>query len=287
MRDVVALLGFALGLSCQDPAAPPTGSMSSGSGSGSAMRAGSAGSGSGSAGSGTAQASDLGSGSAATPPEPGRVTLPRTGDEPPRKTTKPLARAELERLAGIEFKDFHRQDRGVHERFTEFRHVTTTRPILGVTITIEPCARAEPRRASRPVARKRANAATPGHVCTPMQLELWKARTDELKQSLSKQLIARPETLFEVGTRDVLGTPAIYTYQLAAFFGTDETGQPVGAYSDAYILYYNDGVNEIRVNAAYIDDAVGGTDKLLAIAPREDLEKLAVSFMRYYLHEWR
>jgi hypothetical protein len=273
MRGVVALLVLALGSSCQNPSAPP------------APRTGSAGSGS------AAAAVDVGSGSApAPPPEPGRVGLPKTGGEPPRKTTKPLALAELERLAAIEFKDFQRQDRGVHERITEFRHITKTRPILGVTITIEPCAPVEPPRAG-PKARKRAGSATPGRACTPractpMQLELWKAKTDELKQSLSKQLVARPETLFEVGARDVLGAPAIYTYQLASFFGTDETGQPVGAYSDAYILYYNDGVNEIRVNAAYIDDAIGGTDKLVAVAPREDLEKLAVSFMSYYLHEW-
>jgi hypothetical protein len=120
-----------------------------------------------------------------------------------------------------------------------------------------------------------------------MQLDPWKAKIDELKQSLSKQLVARPETRFEVGTREVLGAAAIYTYQLGAFFGKDETGNPVGAYSDAYILYYNDGVNEIRVNAAYIDDAIGGMDKLLAVAPPEDLEKLAVAFMSYYLHEWR
>jgi hypothetical protein len=276
MRSVVALLGSALGLSCQNTPAPPAGATDRATaGSGSATGPGSA-----------AIAIGMGSGSAAPPPEPGRVTLPRTGNEPPRKTTKPLALATLERLAAIEFKDFIRNDRGVHERITEFRHSTRTRPILGVTITIEPCAPAEPPRAGKRAARKRVGDAAVGRVCTPMQLDLWKAKTDELKQSLSKQLIARPETLFEVGTRDVLGAPAIYTYQLASFFGTDETGQPVGAYSDAYILYYNDGVNEIRVNAAYIDDAIGGMDKLLAVAPREDLEKLAVSFMSYYLHEW-
>jgi hypothetical protein len=282
MRDVVALLGFALGLSCQNPSAPAGATDRATSAGSGAARDGAAGSGSG------AGITGLGSGSdpAPAPPEPGRVTLPRTGDEPPRKTTKPLPLAVLQRLAAIEFKDFRRQDRGIHERLTEFRHSTTTRPILGVTITLEPCAPAEPPRAGRPKPRKRPGNATPGRVCTPMQLELWKARTDELKQSLSKQLIARPDTLFEVGAREVLGAPAIYTYQLGSFFGNDETGQPVGAYSDAYILYYNDGVNEIRVNAAYIDDAIGGTDKLLAVAPREDLEKLAVSFMSYYLHEW-
>jgi hypothetical protein len=120
-----------------------------------------------------------------------------------------------------------------------------------------------------------------------MELDAWKAKGDELKQFLSKQLVARPDTRFEVGTREVLGVPAIYTYQLGAFFGKDERDQPVGAYSDAYILYYNDGVNQIRVNACYLDDMIGGIDKLLAVAPPEDLEKLAVAFMRFYLHEWK
>jgi hypothetical protein len=45
-------------------------------------------------------------------------------------------------------------------------------------------------------------------------------------------------------------------------------------------------VNQIRVNAAYLDDAVGGIDHLLAVAPPEDLEKLAVAFLEFYVHEW-
>src|SRR5262249_54978838 len=183
--------------------------------------------------------------------------------------------------AAFEFKDFQHQDRGATDRFIEFRHSTKTRPILGVTMTIEPCER------SRPTTRKPAPGVAPGHACTPMALEAWKAKTRELKESLSKALIARPETHFEVGVRDLLGTPAIYTYQLGAFFGDDERGNPVGSYSDAYILYYNDGINQIRVNVAYLDDAVGGVDNLTAIAPREDLERLAVAFMSFYVHEWQ
>ena len=295
MRGVVALLGFALGVGCQNPESGAGSATSagpaSGSGSAAASRMGSGGSNTVSGGSNTVSGgADTVSASPSTspaPPRPARVTLPKTGTEPPHRTTKPLPLAELERLAAIEFKDFDHQDRGVTARITEFRNSTKTRPILGVTITIEPCDRAKPQRPSRSAARRRAGNAMPGHVCTPMDLDRWKARTDELKQSLSKALIARPETRFEVGTRDVLGVPAIYTYQLGSYFGKDETGNPVGSYSDAYILYYNDGVNEIRVNASYLDDAIGGMDKLLAVAPPEDLEKLAVAFMSYYLHEWK
>ena len=120
-----------------------------------------------------------------------------------------------------------------------------------------------------------------------MALDAWKARADELKQLLSKELLARPDTQFEIGAREVLGVTAIYTYQLGYFFGKDEQDQPLGDYSNAYVLYYNDRVNQIRVVAHYRDDAPGGKDQLLAIAPREDLEKMAVAFLSYYLHEWK
>jgi hypothetical protein len=276
MRCVVPLLGVALGVGCQNapappapPApqaastpAPPPASDTTGSGSGfvgEAMQA------------------------PAVTAEPGHVTLPRTPSTPPNRTTRPLSRKELERLAALEFKDFDRQERGLADRFVEFRHSTRTRPILGVTITIEPCD------APQPLGKAPRRGRNPGvrRTCTPMELDAWKAKGDELKRFLSKQLVGRPDTQFEVGTREVLGTPAIYTYQLGAFFGNDERDQPVGAYSDAYVLYYNDGVNQIRVNACYLDDMIGGVDKLRAVAPQEDLEKLAVAFMSFYLHAWR
>jgi hypothetical protein len=120
-----------------------------------------------------------------------------------------------------------------------------------------------------------------------MELGAWQAHAEQLKQALPPELLARPDTRFELGTRELGGATAIYTYQLGAVFGTDDKGQPAGSYSDTYILYYNDGVNQIRVNAAYLDDAVGDVDHLLAVAPPEDLEKLAVAFLERYVREWR
>jgi hypothetical protein len=218
-------------------------------------------------------------------PEAAHVTLPRTTSAPPNRTARPLPRKELARLAALEFPDFDRQERGLADRFVELRHSTRTRPILGVTVTIEACDAPPASKPARQTRTKRATA--PAHTCAPMELDAWKAKGDELKQFLSKQLAARPDTRFEVGTRDVLGAPAIFTYQLGADFGKDDSDQPIAAYSDAYILYYNDGVNQIRINASYLDDAVGGVERLAAIAPKEDLERLAVAFMSVYLHEWR
>ena len=288
MRCVV-LLGVALGVGCQN-ASPPAPAPQPGPPAPAPQVAmtpvpaasGSAGSAASGSGDDFVGESTRGAGPA---PEAAHVTLPRTTSAPPNRTTRPLSRKELARLAALEFPDFDRQQRGLTDRFVELRHSTKTRPILGVTVTIEACDAPPAAKPARQTRTKRP--AAPGHPCAPMELDAWKAKGDELKQFLSKQLAARPDTRFEVGTRDVLGAPAIFTYQLGADFGKDESDQPVAAYSDAYILYYNDGINQIRINASYLDDAVGGVERLAAIAPKEDLEKLAVAFMSVYLHAWR
>lgn len=217
--------------------------------------------------------------------EPAHVTLPKSPATPVRRSTRPLARKQLERLAAFEFKDFERQARGTTAQATEFRHTTIARPKLGVTIRIDRCAAARDSRAGRARAGKRKPVAPDPRACTPMRLDLWKAKGDELKQFLSADLAARPDTRFEVGTRDLAGITVIYTYQFAHFFGKGDNDQPVGGYSDAYVLYYNDGVNRIQVIASYLDDVVD-KERLLAVAPPEDLEKLAVAFASFYLHQW-
>ena len=68
-------------------------------------------------------------------------------------------------------------------------------------------------------------------------------------------------------------------------WAADDTGQPQGSYSNAYVLYFNDGINQIRVVAEYKDDAMSRED-MLKVAPREDLEKLAKSFLDAFTHAW-
>jgi hypothetical protein len=51
------------------------------------------------------------------------------------------------------------------------------------------------------------------------------------------------------------------------------------------VLEHNDGVNQIRVMAHYMDDAAGGIPQLLAIAPPDDLAQLAVA--SFDLHAWQ
>ena len=223
-------------------------------------------------------------------PEPGHVFLPRSPNTPPHRTTQPLAAKELERLSEIEHKDFKRDVRLLNEHGLEVRHATTTRPILSVTVAIGPCgpaAEAAKPAGAKPGGAKPSAAKPAGRPCRAMDLAAWQADGELRRRSIHEQLVDRPDTRFELGSRDLDGAPAIYTYQLGYFFGTDERGQPAGSFTDAYVLYYNDGVNQLRVHAAYTDDAVASMAALSALAPKEDLETLAVAFARYYLHAWK
>lgn len=204
--------------------------------------------------------------STAEPPAPAHVKLPRSPTTPARRSRAILNARQLSWLASVAFPDFDRQDRSAARGTIEVRHVTQTRPRLGVTVTIGPC--------------------IPRIVCPPMKLARWTGRRDELLGQLPRELRGRPDTRFEIGARTLAGAPAIYTYQLGYASGSDEHDQPSIDYSDAYILYYNDGINQMRVMAHYLDDAVGGLDQLLAVAPPEDLEKLATAFASFYVHAW-
>ncbi len=199
---------------------------------------------------------------------PKPIELPKSPDTPPNKTTKPLDRPALEKLAALEFGSFVKIQRGFTDKFLELRHITKDRPKLGIMITIQPCDKAKA-------------------ACVPIDLQKWTAKGDALKQFLSPDLKKRPDTVFVVGLSDIGGgAKAFYTYQAGYFVGKDDKGDPVGDYTDAYVLYYNDGINQIRVNAHYLDDSPGSLKAMLEIAPEEDLERLAVAFLKYYVHQW-
>jgi hypothetical protein len=203
---------------------------------------------------------------AAKVPDGAHVVLPKSPDAPPVATHAPLGRAELDRLAALAFPDFERQDRASGADFVEFRHTTRSRPRLAATVMLAPCS------AQRP--------------CPAMDLAAWTGKRSALRAELPGELAGDRGTRFEIGARPIGGAPAISTYALGYRTAADDHDQPSTAYVDAYTLYYNDGANQLRVMAHYVDDPVGGVDQLLAIAPPEDLEKIAVAFARYYLHAW-
>lgn len=246
MRTAVAFVAVIALAGCKtDKTSSPT------TGSGSA--------GSGSAGSGSAVASGSGS-AAANPLPPGAVIkLPKGDGTPPKKTTKPIEQADVDRMIKLDFEGFEKSDRTSGKTF-EVR-LTTTRPRLAVTVTVTPC-----------------------FDCIPMDLEKWKAKGDAMKVLLAEELRNLPDTIFELGKTESNGQPVIFTYQFGILSTKDQNG-PTGAYSNAYALYYNDNVNQIRVVAEYKDDWQTRED-LMRIAPREDLEKLARAFLDTYTHAW-
>lgn len=247
MRTVVALLSVIALVGCKtDKTQPPAATGSGSAGSAVVAKAGS-----GSAAAGSADPNAL--------PKGETIKLYKGDGTPPKKTTKPIDQADFERLGKLDFAGFEKQDRTMGKSF-EVR-LTTPKPRLAVTATITPC-----------------------FDCLPMDLAKWQAKGDAMKLLLAEELRSLPDTIFELGKTELNGQPMIFTYQFAMLSGKDDNG-PSGAYSNAYALYYNDGVNQFRVVAEYKDDWQTRED-LARIAPREDLEKLARAFMDAYTHAW-
>ena len=212
--------------------------------------------GSGSAGSGSA-----GSGSAVGSGAGAPIVLPKGDGTPPKKTTAKLTDPDFKRLSEIEHPPFLKRVRTTKDGFDV--RFTTPRPKIGTTVTITPC-----------------------FTCPPMVLEKWKEREDtDLKFLIGEDLRNRPDTTWEMGTVDLHGQTLVYTYQVGHFFGKDENDNPHASYSDAYALYFNDGINQIRVVAEYQDAPVSRAE-MLTIAPKEDLAHLALGFLDFYTHNW-
>lgn len=217
-------------------------------------------------GSGSAVAK-AGSGSAVAKPADGsaagkgiNITLPKGDGSPPKPTTVALDKVAFERLSKLAFPGFESTVRN-RDNTLDVRH-STPRPTLATTVTVAPC-----------------------FDCLPMELDKWKAKETGLKVLLTESLRDRPDTTWEMGTTELNGQKLIFTYQFGHHYGQDEQGNPDGAFSNAYALYFNDGKNQIRVVAEYKDDPLS-RDDLKAIAPREDLEKLAKGFLDVYTHAW-
>jgi hypothetical protein len=184
--------------------------------------------------------------------------------------TRVLDAATFTRLAAIDHPDFMRQPRATTATSTEIHFTTQSRPTLGVTVEVAVC--------------------TSDQDCPAMRIDVWEAKRAELRGLLPAELRDRTDTSFDFASRkdaglgDDDGTSMIYTYALGAAATTGGNGQPAGAYIDAYTLYYNDGINRFRVMANYADDAIG-LDRMKAVAPLGDLEKIATSFLSFYVHE--
>ena len=191
------------------------------------------------------------------------LALPAGPGTPPLKTTRRLGRADFEKLAKLEYPGFQHEQHGLNDTVFEVRQITNDHPRLWTTITIEPC----------------------GSDCWPMDLDAWKKHEDELKkQWLGDALYGQPDVDWAMGNMILHGTHMIGAYQLGQHAGSGAGGGL--AFTDALLLFYNDGMNKIRVVAEYKDDPVKSKEVMAQLAPKSDLEALALSFMDVYTHAW-
>ena len=209
------------------------------------------------------------------------IVLPHSNHSPIVKTTAKLDEATLHKLQDMKFEGFTPHAHGLNPAagMMEIQERTRDHPAIWAVVTITSC-----------------DDKYTMVTCLPMDLAQWKAepRFGELKAILPADLRAQSDTVFEVGSTVVEGATMIYTYQLGQSIShpsqpgdTGSSFDPGGfSYTDAYFLYYNDGVNQIRVVAEYKDDPVKTKEMMAALTPKVDLEHVAAAFMDVYLHAW-
>ncbi|MEO8843091.1 MAG: hypothetical protein ABI591_29250 [Kofleriaceae bacterium] len=202
------------------------------------------------------------------------IVLPHGDGSPPKKTTAPLTLDELIALQRRNYKGFQSQPHAISaERGSEIAYLTEDHPRIVTTITIAPCS----------------DKAVLGG-CVPINLGAWTARTGELKKMVPPDLRDLPDTKFEVGVVKFHATDLIYTFQVGQTSGVKTTGSAAGRtyieYTYAYILYYNDGHNQIRVVAEVKDSANAGRTKMVTDTPPSDLANTAQAFFDATTQLW-
>ena len=190
------------------------------------------------------------------------LELPHGPGTPPDRTKGPLSADAIKRMRALSFPGFATEQRGVDQSIV-MESVTYDHPKITATVQIRPCS----------------------DQCRPMKLDVWKdPKLDTtLKEFLGQPLREASDTVWEVGDTELDGEPMIYTYQLGQAGGGAHGGS---TYSDTYVLYWNDGHNEIRVVAAYTGDLQDTKEQMAQVVPKEDLEHVAKAFLDVYSHAW-
>lgn len=179
------------------------------------------------------------------------------GTLPKLTKTSPIDQAAIAKVRSLDFPGFTKEALGDESSLVTVLH-TNDHPKLKATVQIRPCK----------------------NTCVPMDLKKWQTRTD-INDMLSAQLKESKDTKFQVGSTDLNSQPMIFTYQ----YGLVKMNQST-YYADTYVLWFNDGKNEIRVVATYVDNIPDSLAQMLALAPESDLEKLAKAFMDVYTQAW-
>lgn len=179
------------------------------------------------------------------------------GTLPKLTKTSPIDQAAIAKVRSLDFPGFTKEALGDESSLVTVLH-TNDHPKLKATVQIRPCK----------------------NTCVPMDLKKWQTRTD-INDMLSAQLKESKDTKFQVGSTDLNSQPMIFTYQ----YGLVKMNQST-YYADTYVLWFNDGKNEIRVVATYVDNIPDSLAQMFALAPESDLEKLAKAFMDVYTQAW-
>jgi hypothetical protein len=192
-----------------------------------------------------------------------RVPLPAPNGKPPLKTEGVFDQAKMDAIGEPSFEGWEKIPHGGLKGHVQVRHQTKDHPKVMVEITLDPCG--------------------DKHPCTTMDLAKWK---DEIKQQevkttlLGSALAAAPDTVWELGQTMANSVPVIYMFGLGQAFSNG------GDYADMFALFYNDGANEMRVVASYVDDPVQNKEMMVKLVNRETLEKVARAFFDAYGQIW-
>jgi hypothetical protein len=190
----------------------------------------------------------------AAQPEPGGSN--ELSGKPPAKTTQPPARSTLDALAQLAVPGFARRVRRVDDGFLDVVH-TNAAAKVAVTVVVMACV-----------------------GCKPMTVDAWRADQDALAVTLAPELRDRGDRVLEIAEAALAGTKLITVYQLAHVAGE----QP--AASHAVVAYYNDGVTQLRVIAAYEGPTPATRDELVRAVPRAQLERTALVFADAITQAW-
>jgi len=220
---------------------------------------------------GSASASTPGSGSAtgepargsAAEPQQNELRLPKLAGTPPVKTTKPIDAAKAKTLSEKGYDGFTKDVRVADDKGIELRYLTKARPVIMVSVQATKC-----------------------FDCLPMEEAKWKDKAESLKTLIGPELKDHKDTVFESGMTKIGETPYAYSYHVGYNISPDPETGIAGAYGTAYALYYNDGVNMIRVVSEYKDDVPKTRDDMVNLTPKEDLEVIAKAFMDQFVHAW-
>ena len=178
-----------------------------------------------------------------------------SGTAGPAAAATPVDKAKLDAIAKINFGDAKVDVLPSKENALQLKIAhTKTEPAMTATLDVGPCKN-----------------------CLPMDLTQWQAHAAEMRALEDENIRDKEDTVFEIGDAMVGSTKTIYTHTA----GLDmKPGESFTA-AHNYTLYWNDGVNQVRVKVK--DASLPSSQtvaELLAKAPKEKLAAIATETLQ-------